>query len=188
MDQTDTNRERYEQWVRSYAPQLYRYAFRLTGSSQVAEDLVQETFMEAWRFIFRQKDDRQSRAWLFQILRHRHAHYLRDTRRHRQSMRLADDSDAHSAYAAEPLLNRLAEQDALQAALNSLSPMIRQTFLMVFVEGCTCRETAAALRIPIGTVLSRLDSARRVLRTALADPSAPPRAVPPARVTNERVL
>jgi RNA polymerase sigma-70 factor (ECF subfamily) len=178
MAQTDTNRLRYEQWVRSYAPQLYRYAFRLTGSSQIAEDLVQETFMEAWRFIFRQKDDRQSRAWLFQILRHRHAHFLRDTRRHRQSVRLADDSDAHPAHASEPLLNRLAEQDALQAALNSLSPMIRETFLMVFSQGCTCRETAEALRIPIGTVLSRLDSARRTLRASLADPSRPRQAAP----------
>jgi RNA polymerase sigma-70 factor (ECF subfamily) len=66
-------------------------------------------------------------------------------------------------------LERLADQDALQAALGVLNPLIRQTFLMVFVEGLTCRETAESLQIPIGTVLSRLDSARRSLRRELGD-------------------
>jgi RNA polymerase sigma-70 factor (ECF subfamily) len=64
-------------------------------------------------------------------------------------------------------LEKLADQDALQMAMAALNPSIRQTLLMVFVEGLTCRETAASLEIPIGTVLSRLDSARRSLRQAL---------------------
>jgi RNA polymerase sigma-70 factor (ECF subfamily) len=173
--------------VRLYAPQLYRYAFRLSGSPQIAEDLVQETFMEAWRFISRQKDENRARAWLFQILRHRHSHYLRDTRHHRRSMPLTDDADSQPAVSSHPALKQLAEQDAIQTALDSLSPLIRETFLMVFVEGRTCREAAESLSIPLGTVLSRLDSARRTLRSALAEPP-PGRAAPRMNPQEERAL
>jgi RNA polymerase sigma-70 factor (ECF subfamily) len=147
---------------------MYRYAYRLTGKHQLAEDLIQETFVEAWRSISKQKNPEKARGWLFQILRYRHAHYLRDSRRQRQTMSLAENLDAHPRDPGQPTLHRLAEQDAIQAALNTLSPMIRQTFLMVFAEGLTCREVAAELGIPIGTVLSRLDSGRRGLRAILS--------------------
>jgi DNA-directed RNA polymerase specialized sigma24 family protein len=63
----------------------------------------------------------------------------------------------------------MAEKDALQTALQTLSPAIRETFLTVFMEGRTCRETAEVMQIPLGTVLSRLDQARRTLRIALTD-------------------
>ena len=55
----------------------------------------------------------------------------------------------------------------MQKALNGLSPTIRETFLMVFQEGRTCREVADLLQVPIGTVLSRTDSGRKALRAAL---------------------
>jgi RNA polymerase sigma-70 factor (ECF subfamily) len=66
-------------------------------------------------------------------------------------------------------LEALADRDALQTALQSLSPVIRETFLMVFMQGETCREAAQALKVPLGTVLSRLDQARRALRVKLVD-------------------
>lgn len=171
MAESESHRLQYEQWVRLYAPELYRYAYRLTGKHQLAEDLLQETFVEAWRSISKQKNPERARGWLFQILRYRHAHYLRDTRRQRQTMSLADNLDSHPQDPGEPILQRLAERDAIQAALNTLSPIIRQTFLMVFAEGLTCREVAESLHIPIGTVLSRLDSGRRGLRAVLAGDS-----------------
>jgi RNA polymerase sigma-70 factor (ECF subfamily) len=169
MAQPDSHRQKYEQWVRLYAPDLYRYAYRLTGKTQIAEDLVQETFFEAWRSIASQKGPSKARAWLFQILRYRHAHYLRDTLRHRQTTSLDQNEDNHPADAFRPPLEKLATEDALQLALDKLSPIIRETVLMVFVEGRTCRETAQSLRIPLGTVLSRLDNARRSLRVMLND-------------------
>jgi RNA polymerase sigma-70 factor (ECF subfamily) len=169
MDQADSYRRRYEQWVRSFAQPLYRYAYRLTGNAQIAEDLVQETFVEAWRSIARQKDEERARAWLFQILRFRHSHLLRDRGRRLQPMRLADSSDEHPADLVRQPLQTLAEKDAIQVALDQLTPAMRDTFMMVFVEGCTCRQTAENLRIPLGTVLSRLDGARRALRVALGE-------------------
>jgi RNA polymerase sigma-70 factor (ECF subfamily) len=175
MAEADPHRAKYEQWVRIYAPALYRYAYRLAGKRHIAEDLLQETFVEAWRSIERQTHAQGARGWLFQILRRRYSHFLRDTRSQRQTRSLDQRQDDHPPAALPLPLQRLADQDAMQAALALLNPSIRQTLLMVFVEGLTCRETAATLQIPIGTVLSRLDSARRSLRQALGEaaPSSP---------------
>ena len=181
MEQADLYRRRYEQWVRSFAQPLYRYAYRLTGNAQIAEDLVQETFVEAWRSISRQKEEERAKAWLFQILRYRHAHHLRDRGRRLQPMRLADNADEHPAGLIQQPLEVLAEKDAIQTALDDLTPAMRETFMMVFVEGCTCRQTAENLRIPLGTVLSRLDAARRALRIALGEKET-------ASETNEAVV
>jgi RNA polymerase sigma-70 factor (ECF subfamily) len=169
MAQSDPNRAKYEHWVRGYAPALYRYAYRLVGKRHLAEDLLQETFVEAWRSIDKQTHVQGARGWLFQILRHRYSHYLRYTRSHRETRSLGPNHDEQPPDSLPLPLERLADQDALQAALGVLNPSIRQTLLMVFVEGLTCRETAESLRIPIGTVLSRLDSARRSLRRELGD-------------------
>ena len=61
---------------------MYRFAYRLAGQADVAEDLVQETYYHAWRSIGSLRDENRARAWLFQILRYRYSHYVRsDTRR-----------------------------------------------------------------------------------------------------------
>jgi RNA polymerase sigma-70 factor (ECF subfamily) len=158
--------------VRNFAPRLFRFAYRLTGNHQTAEDLLQETFLEAWRGIEKQTGDDRALAWLFQILRFRYAHYLRDSHRDRRTSSLnenvlAENSPEHPADPIAQPLETLAERDAMQAALNSLSPAIRETFVMVFVENRTCREVAEILKIPIGTVLSRTDSGRKALRAFL---------------------
>lgn len=164
------HRLQYEQWVRLYAPELYRFAYRLSGRRHIAEDLLQETFVEAWRSISKQNRAGKARAWLFQILRFRYAHFLRDTRHHRETKSLPDQFKHPSDVLQHPL-DQLAEQDVVQAALDVLSPAQRETFLLVFSQGLTCRETADELGIPLGTVLSRLDSARRSLRAALGEKS-----------------
>src|SRR5262245_15245808 len=73
--------QRYEALVRSHAADLYRFAYRLTGARASAEDLVQETFSEAWRALASLRSAQAARAWLFAILRHRHAHLVRGASR-----------------------------------------------------------------------------------------------------------
>lgn len=159
----------YEQWVSLYARELFRFAFRLTGKRHVAEDLLQETFTEAWRSIDKQKYAEKARGWLYQILRYRYSHFLRDNRHHRATGQLPEQFQITSDITAHPL-ERMAEQDALHAALSTLSANARETFLMVFSQGLSCREAAEELNIPLGTVLSRLDSARKALRMRLSPP------------------
>ncbi|MGN6366969.1 MAG: RNA polymerase sigma factor [Phycisphaerae bacterium] len=173
MDHADPRYVQYEEWVRAHSAELYRFAFRLAGKRETAEDLLQETFTEAWRSLEKKEPPDHPRAWLFQILRFRYAHLIRDHGHHLRTSHDADTLDAQPAPEVTSPLESLANQELLQNALNTLAPRIRETFLMVFLEGNTCRETADALNIPLGTVLSRLDRARQLLRAALG-PSASP--------------
>ena len=157
----------YEHWVRLHARDLYRFAYRLCGSHMTAEDLVGETFSEAWKSITKLREPEKARAWLFQILRHRYARWVERAKKTRHVERLSDDPDAHPASRICDPANRVADQDAIQLGLNQLSEDIRLTFLMAFTENLTCREVAAELGIPLGTVLSRLNSARQKLRVVL---------------------
>jgi RNA polymerase sigma-70 factor (ECF subfamily) len=158
-------RSQYEQWVDAYAPELYRFAYRLTGNHQVTEDLVQETFTEAWKSISTQREPDKARAWLFQILRYRHAHLVRDARHRLQAGPLMEGMDV--AQRARPAGEALADQETLRVALDELSPDVRETFLLVFLRGLKCREAAAELDVPLGTVLSRINRARTALRSRL---------------------
>ena len=169
MGQTFIHRLRYEEWVRAHAPELHRYAYRLAGDHQVAEDIMQETFLEAWRCVDRQSEPGRARAWLFQILRYRYAHYCRDTKRQRKVLPLMEKMEDHPPDRGRAALDALGDKDAIQIALDTLSIPLRETFVTVFVEGRTCREAAEILKIPMGTVLSRLDSARRSLRAAMGE-------------------
>jgi len=163
------SRKQYEQWVSAYAPELYRFAYRLSGKHQVAEDLVQETFVEAWRSVEKQREPGKERAWLYQILRYRYSHFLRDRKQEPQMAMLEEDMAA--ARRAAPALEALAERESLETALALLAPEIRETFLMVFLQGYKCREAADDLQVPLGTVLSRLSRARESLRKSLGDPA-----------------
>ena len=167
MAEPQPRRELYEQWVRQFAPELYRFAYRLTGQREKAEDILQETFVEAWKSLDQQRDPARARAWLYQILRFRHAHLVRDER-HERLTREELPLDRPEPQTLTPL-QKLADEESLQKALQTLTPELRQTFLLVFAAGHTCREAAEALQIPLGTVLSRLDRARQLLREKLRE-------------------
>ncbi len=158
----------YEGWVRDYAEDLYRFAFRLSGDADNAEDLVQETFYHAWKDRGTLRSGAKARAWLFQILRNRYSHWVRS--------RLADPKKTVSIQAAghlpalqRPAAESLAERELLQIGLDALPDQFKIPLLMVFVEGLTCREAAVRLDVPLGTVLSRIHRARRDLQAALVE-------------------
>jgi RNA polymerase sigma-70 factor (ECF subfamily) len=184
MPAGDAMRDEYVGWVSAHTDELYRFARCMCGDASVAEDLVQDTFAEAWKCRDKLRDRGSARAWLFQILRYRYSHHVRRSKQEPNHHPLPDESDRHPPAAGPQTLAALADRDALWHGLNALSPVLRETFLMVFLQGLTCRETAAELKIPIGTVLSRLDAARRSLRKTLAsevDPVRPGRPAPPPR-------
>ena len=175
-----THRALYEQWVRLYSAELYRYAYRLTGRHAAAEDLTQESFAEAWRSIESLRDPASARGWLFQILRHRYAHFVERTRR-QPAEALPEEEALHPpAKDSDPAIG-VANRDAIQVALDGLPPDLVKTFLMVFAEQLTCKETAEQLGIPLGTVLSRIDRARRILR-------APPSSTKPKTTNGTPVI
>jgi RNA polymerase sigma-70 factor (ECF subfamily) len=170
MGKSAVDKAIYEGWVRDHARELYSCALRLAGNAALAEDLTQETFYEAWRSMSQLQEPHRARAWLFQILRHRYLHHVRDSGRRPQFSdtytgegspvpSLDDHPDRVPAADAQ-----VAEAEDLQAALNQLAPDCRVVLVMVLLEGRTCQETADDLKIPLGTVLSRLHRARSRLK------------------------
>lgn len=158
----------YETWVADHMNDLHRMAYRLSGTSATAEDLVQETFYHAWRSINSLKDTAKARPWLFRILRFRYAHWVRDqTRRPRTTSLAQCPIEPIEANIGRHTVDVMADRELLQRALDELDDPFKLPFLMVFLQGMTCRETAQELDIPLGTVLSRIHRAKQFLKNQL---------------------
>jgi RNA polymerase sigma-70 factor (ECF subfamily) len=146
---------------------LYRYAFRLSGSSADAEDLTQETFCKAQLHFKQLRDPGRAKPWLFSILRNAYLHRIRaDRQQHCVSLEGVGDIP-------EPLPDPLPEIDPeqLQQALNSLPEVFRTPIILYYFEDFGYRDIAEQMDLPIGTVMSRLARAKAYLRSRLHPPS-----------------
>src|SRR4051794_21227218 len=146
---------------------LYRYAYRLSGSSADAEDLTQEAFCKA-QFNFAQlRDPSRAKPWLFSILRNLYLHSVRAGRQHPcVPLDVAGD-------VAEPLPGPLPDIDPeqLQQALNELPEAFRTPIILYYFEDFGYREIAEQMDLPLGTVMSRLARAKAHLRSRLLQPA-----------------
>jgi RNA polymerase sigma-70 factor (ECF subfamily) len=145
---------------------LYRYAYRLSGSSADAEDLTQEAFCKAQANLAQLREPARARPWLFSILRNAYLHRSRDERLHR-CVSLDSVGDL-----PEPLPDPLPEIDPerLQQALNELDEVFRTPIILYYFEEFSYREIAEQMDLPMGTVMSRLARAKAYLRTRLLQP------------------
>ena len=163
------------------ASQLYGAAVRMTRNPADAEDLVQETFLKAYRAYGTFEEGTNLKAWLYRILTNTFINnYRRDTRRPQETdlgeledlylfRRLARETSATSSTSAEEqLLEGLVEEDIKQA-IESLPENFRMVVLLADLEGFSYKEIADILEIPIGTVMSRLHRGRKALQVALWD-------------------
>ena len=153
-----------------HADALLRTALRFTGGeSAAAEDAVQETFLRAWRGRAQFEPGTNARAWLLRIL----VNFLR--KRWHQSARqpavvsLDEHAERHEIAAPARAASSPADSDVF-AALETLPADQRSVLVLNVVEGFACREIAAMLEVPIGTVMSRLGRARATLRDLLQPP------------------
>jgi RNA polymerase sigma factor (sigma-70 family) len=145
---------------------VYAFSYRLTGDAARAEDLTQETFMKAWRFVERYTEDTNAKAWLFRICRNAFINDYR-SRKAQPVTRDIDDPTVRIVSVAEtPHNDRMG--DEVTRAINLLSPNFR-TVVLLDLEDFTYEEIAAILSIPIGTVRSRLHRARNVLAKELRE-------------------
>lgn len=145
---------------------VYAFSYRLTGDKTQAEDLAQETFLKAWRFLERYTADTNAKAWLFRICRNA---FINDWRSRKTQPRTRDIDDPTVRLlpvAENPRLDRMGDEVTL--AINRLSPNFR-TVVLLDLEDFTYEEIAAILEIPIGTVRSRLHRARNILAKQLED-------------------
>jgi len=181
--ETDAQRSaRFQADALPYLDQLYGAALRMTRNSSDAEDLVQDTYMKAFAAFNQYQDGTNLKAWLYRILTNTYITSYRKAQRSpkRASTDTVEDWQlADAASHAETGL-KSAEVEALEAlpsaqlreALDSLSEEHRMVVLMADVEGMSYKEIAEELGVPMGTVMSRLNRARKNLRSALADVAA----------------
>ena len=152
-----------ERLVEENGVALYRYAYRLSGSSADAEDLVQDTFCKAQESLKQLRDPQRARPWLFKILRNAYLHRVRaDRQRKFVSLDAAGD-------VAEPPPEPLppVDQEQLQQALDELPELFRTPIILFYFEEFSYRDVAEQMDLPIGTVMSRLARAKAFLRSRL---------------------
>jgi RNA polymerase sigma-70 factor (ECF subfamily) len=149
---------------------LYRTALRLTHDAADAEDLVQDTYLKAFRAADRFTPGTNLRAWLFTILHNTARNRARDRAREAvdvdsEIVERARDSGLRTRDSETPetLLLRDALTPELQEAIDELPPAFRQAVWLRDVEEFSYAEIAEMLEIPIGTVMSRISRGRRVL-------------------------
>jgi len=167
-----------------YLDPLYGTALRLTRDPADAEDLVQDTYLKAFRFAGSFERGTNLKAWLFTIL---HNTY-RNRRRHGSRDPVEIDSevveaaaDGGQVHSPEELLLRATIDTDLQAALDALPGHYREAVWLRDVEELTYQEIATALDVPIGTVMSRISRGRRLLHDHLTAARPAGQARPPER-------
>lgn len=163
----------------SYIDSLYRTALRMTGNPADAEDLVQETYLRAFRSIDQFKPGTNLRAWLFKIQTNSFINDYRKRVRRPRNQSL-DDVEEYYLYnhlvesgvqpapsvTEDEILAQIDDADVFHA-LDGLPDNYRQVVLLADVEGFAYREIADILEIPVGTVMSRLHRARKRLKDDL---------------------
>ncbi|MBL8473350.1 MAG: sigma-70 family RNA polymerase sigma factor [Rhodocyclaceae bacterium] len=154
-------RRQYEQTVRAYSGDLFRYAYWLCRDRFVAEDLVQETFLRAWNAWDELKDQAAVKSWLITILRREHARLYE-----RKQFDYVDDAPEDLPIAAD---NDHFEQVDMDNLVATLPLTLREPLLLQALGGYSCAEIADLLETTEGAVMTRLTRARQALRATLAN-------------------
>jgi RNA polymerase sigma-70 factor (ECF subfamily) len=154
---------------------LYKTAHRLTGSPEEAEDVVQETFLRAYRFFHQFEKGTNCRAWLYKILRNTFVNRYEKKKRELGGVDLEvvepflgkeDEAIGMKPETYDDMLGRVLEDD-VKAALMSLPDAYRMVVILADLESLSYKEIAEITEVPIGTVMSRLFRGRKALRNQL---------------------
>lgn len=166
LDERTVPWERFESEALPHVTSLFRIARWLTRNQTDAEDLVQETLMEALGSFHRFAEGTHCRAWLVTILYHHHSKRIRAS----THLHLVSDEQERIAetLAFKPSTpQNLTDEDVL-CALRRIPRAFQEVVILADVEGLTYKEIAEATQVPIGTVMSRISRGRKLLRSELA--------------------
>ena len=178
--QTYTEKQKNEVFNNEFLPlvhAMYNFAYRLTLDRDDAKDLVQDTYMKAFRFIESFQTGTNAKAWLFRILKNS---FINDYRKKSKEPNKVDYQEVETYYNSEDVNRQITADlrveslkdmigDEISNALNSLEVDFRTVIILCDLEGFKYEEMAKILDIPIGTVRSRLHRARQLLKEKLSE-------------------
>ncbi len=142
-----------------FSPQIYRYVFRLVGSQELADDITQDTFLKAFQGIRGIARESNVSAWLYRIASNACFDILR-RRKIITWMPILEESDKSAEFTSEDFAPQLIESHIVRRTLQEMPPALSVCLVLRSVEGFSCEEIAEILKIPKGTVFSRLARAR----------------------------
>ena len=159
--------EDFEAAAMPHFPDLYRTARLLAQNSAEAEDLVQEVYLQAWKSFHRFEMGTNCRAWLFKILFHRLHHFRRHWAKAAKVESFETPEDQDNVIAETPVPQEIRDEDVLKA-LGKVPIEFREVVLLADVQEFSYKEIAETMKLPLGTVMSRLSRGRKLLRQELA--------------------
>ncbi len=174
-----TGDDTFVEEVMSHAPQLWSAALRMTRNRADAEDLLQETFLKAWRSSHTFERGTNLRAWLFRIMTNTFINRWNAAKRRPMETDIEDVEDlylyrrlgtldpAALDSSAEDQMLALFTADEVKAALEDLPEAFRLPVLLADVDGFSYKEIAEMLDVPVGTVMSRLHRGRKAMQKRL---------------------
>lgn len=179
----DNDPAAFESEMNPHLDALYRNALRLTGNPNDAEDLVQDTYLRAFRFFHQYHRGTNAKAWLFRIMSTVFLNEYRKRSRQGESLSyeeledfylynrlneesLSKEQSFNTANPEDVVIERIGI-DEINQAIAALPEEFRETVALATVEGLAYQDISDILRIPIGTVRSRLSRGRKLLQKAL---------------------
>lgn len=151
-----------------YLNELYRIAVRLAGAAEIAEDIVQEVFLQAWKSFDSYEKGTNCRAWLYKILFFKVKHYRRNVKIQAKYFQADDEEGTLFGQAVAPIeIPQYLTDEKILRAVDALPEKFRAVILLADVEDFDYKEVAQILNVPLGTVMSRLSRARQKLRKCL---------------------
>jgi len=159
------DRDAFATLIQRYSDPLYRHALGMTGSPDVAEDILQQSFIKAYNHLAEVRG--RFDAWLFRIVANGCKDWLKNIRRTHVSY---DEDDQPSAFnTPDEDLDRSELRTDLDRALSSLAPSLREAFVMKHVEGRSYEEMAELLGTTVGALKMRVHRAREALQALLEE-------------------
>ena len=167
----------FEQEAMPHIDALYNFALRMTGDPEDADDLVQETYLKAFKYFDKFEKGTNCKAWMFRILKNSFINDYRKTSKEPDKVDYDDiqnfyetikSTDIKTQHLQEDVFSQLLD-DEISKAITNLPEDFRTVIILNDIEGFTYEEIADFVDCPVGTVRSRLHRARKMLYASLYD-------------------
>ncbi len=158
----------FEQLVVAYRDQVFRLALRMCGNEADADEVAQEAFLSAWKALPNFRGDSRFSTWLYQLTSHAAIDLMRREKRQIAAADITEVSAADPAPSPQQQAEQSEQREIVRDAILQLAPEQREVVVLRFMEELSYEEIGAVLKLPSGTVKSRLNRAKAQLKEILS--------------------